>query len=112
MVPIVMSVGCFRYMPVTSLDDINDARVQVIEPTHTTFLTHATADGTTITGLVDGESTVIELSHGDHVRSERLDTAATAGLIVGGVVITAAALIGAFLLALAAQPRPVFEGFR
>ncbi len=111
---LVSTTGCFRYAPVTSLDEINDDRVQVIwNDGKAMTLTHATASGHTIVGeRASGEPAEIDATDGIHVRKRKLDGAVTAGIIAGSVVV-AAGIVGAFLLAIiASASQPVLQGQR
>lgn len=94
----------------TSLYEVQDDQVTVQTEDSSLGLRHASVNGRVLSGLTpEGEQAEVDLSHA-HVQVKRLNVATTAALVTSVTLLTLAAVVTPFLIALVATRIPVEDG--
>ncbi len=103
--------GCFHWAPITSLAEIEDARVQITTPDEVFTLEHATAAGHVIIGQRSDGASAEEVDASDrdvHVRKRKLDGLAT-GFVIGTIISIAAVVFVSAVAIISTQAHTVAE---
>ena len=105
---LVFMCGCFRWAPVTSLSSIQNDRVLIREGDDSAIINRATADGQIIEGQADVGGAHVQVDAvQSHVFVRRLNVPATALIITGAVVATAATAFAALVAIILASSRAI-----
>jgi len=104
----VLTSGCFRWAPVTSLSSIEDERVVIDEGARRRMLVHATAHGREIEGqaIEGGEPVRVDATEGE-VLVRKLNVPATGVIIAASGLAVGATVLAVVLTIVAAAARPV-----